>query len=319
MMRSFFISLSKLTWAQRLITRTGIARRAASRFIAGETHEDAIRAVRALNANGIAASLDHLGENTADENASRLAAQEILVILDEIERYKVRSNVSVKLSQIGLTLNDDLCRQNLALVLEKAHSTNNFIRIDMEDSSLTQKTLDIFYWARQQGFANTGIVIQAYLYRSEEDIRRLGESGERVRLCKGAYKEPPELAYPKMKDVNAGFDRLIELLFSASLALGAPHISTDGRIPPIPAIATHDDQRIQHACDRAKQMGLPKPALEFQMLYGIRRDLQDQLVSAGYPVRVYVPYGTHWYPYFMRRLAERPANVWFLLSNLLRR
>jgi proline dehydrogenase len=319
MMRAFFISLSKLTWAQHLITRTAIARRAASRFIAGETNDDAIQAVRALNARGIAATLDHLGENTADVQAARQAAEEVLIILEEIERCNVRSNVSIKLSQLGLVLDEELCQQNLALILEKARETNNFIRIDMEDSSLTQKTLNTFFSARKQGYTQVGIVIQSYLYRSDEDIRQLGETGERVRLCKGAYKEPPDLAYPKMKDVNESYDRQAKALIETSLAHGSQSISGDGRVPPIPAIATHDEQRIQYAKEAAKRLGLPKEALEFQMLYGIRRDLQDQLAAEGYPVRVYVPYGTHWYPYFMRRLAERPANVWFLLSNLVRR
>jgi proline dehydrogenase len=319
MMRAFFISLSRVKWAQRLITGSDLARRAASRFIAGETNTDAIQAVRALNSLGITATLDHLGENTADEDAACQAAQEVIGILEEIERRSVRSNVSIKLSQLGLILNEDLCRQNLEKILKKAQSTHNFIRIDMEDSSLTQKTLDVFWWAKQQGFENLGIVIQAYLYRSEADIRQLGEQGERVRLCKGAYKEPAEIAFPKLKDVNNHFDHLVDILFSASLSYQTPLISMDGRKPPIPAVATHDEQRIQHARLAAESMGLPKAAVEFQMLYGIRRDLQKQLAQEGYPVRVYVPYGTHWYPYFMRRLAERPANVWFLLSNLLRK
>jgi proline dehydrogenase len=319
MMRAFFISLSKLSWAQRFVTRSKLARRAASRFIAGETHADAIGVVRVLNASGIAASLDHLGENTKNAEAARHAADEVIVILEEIERSQVRSNVSIKLSQLGLILDQELCRQNLARILEKARATRNFVRIDMEDSSLTQKTLDAFLWARQQGYENVGIVIQTYLYRSEADIRELGASGERVRLCKGAYKEPAQIAFPKMKQVNENFDRLVDALYEASLAKGVPVISPDGRIPPIPAIATHDDERIKYAREAAAQVGLPKSALEFQMLLGIRSDLQKQLAQEGYPVRVYVAYGTHWYPFFMRRLAERPANVWFLLSNLLRR
>jgi proline dehydrogenase len=319
MMRTFFISLSKVSWAQRLITRSRIARNAASRFIAGETHADAIQAVRALNASGISATLDHLGENTVDEEAARQATEEVIEILEQIERCNVRSNVSIKLSQLGLILDEGLCQQNLALILETARATNNFVRIDMEDSSLTQKTLDAYFWAQQQGFENTGIVIQSYLYRSEADILALGERGGRVRLCKGAYKEPAEIAFPKMKAVNQSFDHLVDLLYAATLANEAPVISADGRIPPIPALATHDDRRIQYARTAADRAGLPKSALEFQMLYGIRRDLQKQLAEEGYPVRVYVPYGTHWYPYFMRRLAERPANVWFLVSNLMRR
>jgi proline dehydrogenase len=319
MMRAFFIFLSKLPWAQRLISKTGVARRTAARFIAGETHEEAIQAVSTLNQKGIAATLDHLGENTTDAAAAKQAVDEVARMLEAIERCGVQSNVSIKLSQLGLVIDEEMCRQNLAAILEKAQSVNNFIRIDMEDSSLTQKTIDAFNWARQQGFENVGIVIQSYLYRSDEDLRILGFRGERVRLCKGAYKEPPELAYPNMKDVNASFDRLVDSLFAASLALGSPAVRADGRVPPIPALATHDEERIHYAIQAAQRIGLPKSALEFQMLYGIRRDLQQSLAEDGYPVRVYVPYGTHWYPYFMRRLAERPANVWFFISNFFRR
>ncbi|MEN4041243.1 MAG: proline dehydrogenase family protein [Anaerolineaceae bacterium] len=319
MMRAFFITLSKLSWAQRLITAMPPAQRAAARFIAGETHADAIQAVRGLNARGMVASLDHLGENTSDEHSARQAAQEIVVILDAIEQNRVCANVSIKLSQLGLAFREELCRQNLVTILEKARSANNFIRIDMEDSTLTQKTLDTFFWARLNGYSHVGIVIQAYLYRSEADIRLLAESGAHVRLCKGAYKEPPHLAFPKIEDVNINFDRLAGSLLASAFANGMPEISADGRVPPMAAIATHDEKRIHFARQQAERLGLPKRAVEFQMLYGIRRDLQEKLAAQGYPVRVYVPYGKHWYPYFMRRLAERPANVWFLLSNVLRR
>ena len=168
------------------------------------------------------------------------------------------------------------------------------------------------------GFDNVGIVIQSYLFRSEDDVRRLGEMAVRVRLCKGAYKEPPNIAFPKKRDVDNNFDRLSEILIDSAIAAGAPMTSEDGIFPPIPAIATHDKNRIRFAKSYAQKVGLPKSALEFQMLHGIRRGLQQQLVREGYPVRVYVPYGSEWYPYFMRRLAERPANLWFFLTNLFR-
>ena len=170
----------------------------------------------------------------------------------------------------------------------------------------------------EAGLMNTGLVIQSYLYRSVDDVRKVMEHGARVRLCKGAYKEPPEIAFPQKKDVDAGFDRITELLIDGALQQGSPELSEDCRFPPIPAIASHDPLRLEYAKGYAKKAGLPKKAIEFQMLHGIRRDLQEQAVEEGYPVRVYVPYGTEWYPYFMRRLAERPANLWFFVSNLVR-
>ena len=189
----------------------------------------------------------------------------------------------------------------------------------MEDSSVTQITLDILHNIRRCGFDNVGIVIQAYLYRSEEDIKQLLEDCFTVRLCKGAYKEPASVAFPKKKDVDANYDRLGVMLMDGSLRQGCPPLSGDGRIPPVAGLATHDARRIANAKEYAMNNSIPKNAMEFQMLNGIRRDLQVQLARQGYPVRIYVPYGTEWYPYFMRRLAERPANVWFFISNFFRR
>jgi len=319
MLRAFFISLSKATWAQRWITRWGFAWRAASRFIAGENGEEAIQAIRQLNESGILATLDHLGENTSSAAEARKSTDEILQVLDQIHISGVRSNVSIKLSQIGLLLDDELCQQNLARILQKAQLTNNFVRIDMEDSSLTAKTLDALRWARAHGFFNVGIVIQSYLHRSAADVQMLIEEGIRVRLVKGAYQEPASVAYPAKEDVDKAFDQLAELLLAGSLSSQMDSNRADGRVPPLAAIASHDVKRIQFAREVQQKLGLPKEALEFQMLYGIRRDLQQELAAAGYPVRVYVPYGTHWYPYFMRRLAERPANVWFFISNFFKR
>lgn len=319
MLRAFFISLSKATWAQRLITHWGFAWRAASRFIAGESGEEAIQAVRQLNAGGILATLDHLGENTSSAAEARNSTDEILQVLDQIHISGVRSNVSIKLSQIGLLLDDELCLQNLTRILQKAQLTNNFVRIDMEDSSLTVKTLDALRWARAHGFFNVGIVIQSYLYRSAADVRSLIDEGIRVRLVKGAYQELASVAYPAKEDVDKAFDQLAEMLLAGSLTSRADSNPVEGRVPPLAAIASHDPKRIQYARAVQQKLNLPKEALEFQMLYGIRRDLQQELAAAGYPVRVYVPYGTHWYPYFMRRLAERPANVWFFISNFFKR
>ncbi len=325
MLRAFFNSLSKAAWAKRMVSNWGFAWRSASQFVAGESIGDAMQVLDALNAQGISGSLDHLGENTRSPEEAIRAADEVLALLQAIARpgahaqLGMRANVSVKLSQLGLLLDEDLCRQNLQKILESAQDLRAFVRLDMEDSTLTQATLDTYLWARRQSFDNLGVVIQAYLYRSEADLKMLGEIGAKVRLCKGAYREPPEVAFSRKQDVDANFDHLCELLMQNALAQGAPEASSDGRIPPIPAIATHDPQRIQFAQETAKRLRLPKNALEFQMLYGIRRDLQGSLAAQGFPTRVYVPYGDYWYPYLMRRLAERPANVWFFLTNFLRR
>jgi proline dehydrogenase len=317
MLRSFFIYLSKATWAQNLIMRLPFAWRMASRFVAGTSKEDAIRVIRELNARGINATLDHLGEHTTTTEEALEATRHILEILEEIERAGVRSNVSIKLTQIGLSLDASFCAENLERILVQAQTHHNFVRIDMEDTPYTDATLALYHQMRQRGYQNFGLVIQAYLYRSENDLRSLLAEGAPIRLVKGAYKEPPEKAFPRKADVDANFDLLTKLLLDASLAQGS-RLSADGRFPPLAAIATHDEKRIDFARRYAERIGLPKEGLEFQMLYGIRRDLQERLAAEGYPVRVYVPYGTHWYPYFMRRLAERPANVWFLLSNLFR-
>ena len=320
MLRSFLIYLSKASWARSIVTNWKFAWRAASRFVAGEKLEDAIRAVQILNENGINATLDHLGEHTTTPDEARRAAQEIVQILDAIAESGVRSNVSLKLTQIGLALDQALCEENLKSILESAQRHDNFVRIDMEDSPWVDATLQIYRKMKfDNGLDKVGIVIQSYLYRSEEDIRQLNKECTPVRLCKGAYKEPPEIAYPKKHDVDINYDHLAEMLVENSLSIGCPKISNDGVIPPTPAIATHDERCIEHIKAYAQKINFPKDALEFQMLYGIRRDLQKQLTAGGYPVRVYVPYGTEWYPYFTRRLAERPANVWFFISNFFRK
>ena len=318
MFRSIFIYLSKASWARRIVTGWAFAWRAASRFIAGEKLDDAIRVIQALNARGINATLDHLGEHTTNPEESRRATEDILKAIDAIEGSGVRANVSIKLTQIGLALNEELCAENLQRILSHASQKSNFVRIDMEDSPCVEATLGLCRRMCELGLTNTGVVIQAYLYRSEEDVKQILALGGRIRLCKGAYKEPPEVAFPKKSDVDVNYDRLTELLIEGSKTHGAPQLSPDGKTPPITAIASHDPQRLLHAKASAEKAGLPKSALEFQMLYGIRRDLQEQTVQEGYPVRVYVPYGTEWYPYYVRRLAERPANLWFFVSNFFR-
>jgi proline dehydrogenase len=218
-------------------------------------------------------------------------------------------------------LDDTLCLENLTRILHRAKEYKNFVRIDMEDSPYTDTTIEMLNSALDDNFKiqTVGLVVQSCLFRTEEDVRKLLERKVRFRLVKGAYSEPPEIAYPKKADVDANFDLLTKILIDAALEAKSPTLSEDGRVPPVPAIATHDEKRIDFAKQYAEKVGMPKEALEFQMLYGIRRELQEQLVADGYPVRVYVPFGTHWYPYFMRRLAERPANIWFFISNFFRK
>jgi proline dehydrogenase len=319
MFRSTLIYLSKAPWARRIVTGWAFAWRAASRFVAGEKLEDAIRAVKALNEKGINTTLDHLGEHTTNPAEAKRATQDILQMIDAIDQAGVRSNMSIKLTQIGLALGEELCAENLQRILTRAKEKGNFVRIDIEDSPWVNQTYALYGRMRDCGLTNVGVAVQAYLYRAEQDVREIVESGGRFRLCKGAYKEPPEVAFPKKSDVDTNYDRLTEILIDGALANGAPTLSADGRVPPIPAIASHDPERLEHAKAYAVKIGLPKEALEFQMLNGIRRDLQEQAVREGYPVRVYVPYGTEWYPYFMRRLAERPANLWFFVSNFFRK
>ncbi len=319
MLRSILVAFSKNNHLKRLVMRWKPARLASSRFIAGETLDQAVEVVRGLNAKGINATLDQLGEYTSDDKGARQTTLEIEKIIDAIIQNDLRANVSVKLSQIGLNLNERLCEENLISLLKYAAQVGVFIRIDMEGSDLTEKTFGLYRSMIEKGFSLVGIVLQSYLYRTKNDVEELLHWGGRVRLCKGAYVEPAEIAFPKKTEVDANFDLVTGLLLKTASQPGAPNVSTDGRTPPIPALATHDINRIAHAKELIKQLNVPQQAVEFQMLYGIRRDLQMQLASEGYPVRVYVPFGTQWYPYFMRRMAERPANLWFFLSNFFRR
>ena len=319
MLRTILIYLSQAAWARRIVTGWNFSWRAASRFVAGENLQDAIEAIKRLNEMGINATLDHLGEHTSDQEKAIRAAEDVMEALTAIEQAGVRTNVSIKLTQIGLALDENLCGDNLERILKHAQKYDNFVRIDMEDSPWIEKTLSLYRHMKDEcGCDNVGIVIQSYLYRSEEDVAQTMKVHGRVRLCKGAYQEPEYIAFPKKKDVDANYDHLTNMLVDGALSAGSPPVSEDGKIPPIPAIATHDENCIEYAITYLQAAGLPRAAIEFQMLFGIRRDLQMQLVSAGFPVRVYVPYGTEWYPYFTRRLAERPANLWFFISNLFR-
>ena len=319
MLRSFLIYLSSANWAKRLVTRWKFAWKAASRFVAGDTIQDALRIVHELNDKGINVTLDHLGESTTKIEEAVNATDNILELLDQIDRANIHANVSIKLTQIGLALDENLCESNLERILASARQRKNFVRIDMEDTSFTEKTISMYRKMHAKGYDNTGLVIQSYLFRSEADTRALLADETHIRLVKGAYKEPPNLAFPKKIDVDANFDLLAKLMIEHAQVKGASPLSADGRFPPIPAIATHDAKRIARVKEEAGKLGLPKETIEFQMLYGIRRDLQEQCAREGYPVRIYVPYGTQWYAYYMRRLAERPANVWFFATNYFRK
>ena len=320
MVRSFLIYLSKADWAQNLVTDWDFACKAASRFVAGSSIDEALGVVKALNEKGINATLDQLGEHTTTAAEANRAADGIIAVLDEIQKAGVRSNVSIKLTQIGMGMDNEVCRANLIRILERAKMHGNFVRIDIEDTPYTDLTIDFFQEMLAHDFSVNvvGMAAQSYLFRAEADVRRLVEIGTTFRLVKGAYKEPAEVAFPKKADVDASYDTLTSILIDGSLAQKT-ELSQDGRIPPIPAIASHDEKRIAFAKSYADKVGLPKNGVEFQMLYGIRRDIQDKLAREGYPVRVYVPFGTHWYPYFMRRLAERPANIWFFISNFFKK
>ncbi|UCF60868.1 MAG: proline dehydrogenase family protein [Anaerolineaceae bacterium] len=315
MIRAILIYLSKASWALRLVTGWHFARRAASRFIAGDTLEEALEVIQTLNARGLFVTLDHLGENVNSSEKALTAAEDYLQSLLLINKAGVESNISVKLTQLGLNIDMELCLSNLRRIATRAADFGIMVRADIEDFSTVDRTWQVFRTLRAEGVTNIGLAVQSYLYRSEEDTKQLLSDGAHFRLCKGAYRESPDVAYPRKADVDANFDRLAMILIDASLIDG--EIST-GKVPPVAAIATHDPARIDFAREYREKVGLPKEALEFQMLHGIRSDLQQELKDAGYPVRIYVPYGIEWYPYFMRRLAERPANLWFFLSNIFR-
>lgn len=301
-MRAFLLFLSRREGLKNFVLRFGIFRRASRRFVAGETLDDAVAAVRDCNRQGMRASLDLLGENTRSQEDAERATGEVITMLDRIGREKIDCNVSVKLTQLGLDLGKDYCYGNLMRIVRHAHGLGNFVRVDMEDSRYTQATLDLVVRAIKE-CGSVGTVIQAYLYRSEKDVRMLLEHGCRIRLCKGAYLEPESVAFKRKKDTDANYVKLMKILLDS----GIYH-----------AIATHDEALVSAAREYARTKKIAHDRFEFQMLYGIRRDLQQRLAGDGARVRIYIPYGTHWYPYFMRRLAERPANVLFILRNILR-
>jgi proline dehydrogenase len=303
---AILVRLSQSPRAQRIVTDWRFVRRAVRRFVAGETLDDALEAVRRLNADGIEATLDFLGENTRSAAEAQACAEEYARLLDRIAAEGLRSHASLKITQMGLDLDEGLCLENLHRVLERARAHGNFLRLDMEGSATTGRTLRVFDRLRD-GYEGVGPVLQSYLYRTAGDLERLLRRRINVRLCKGAYREPPEIAYPAKSDVDRNYVRLAERLMKAA--------SQDRAFA---ALATHDPRIQRWARLSARRYNLDGRRFEFQMLYGVRRDLQQRLVRGGFRVRVYVSYGTHWYPYFMRRLAERPANLLFVLKHLIR-
>ena len=304
MLRKTLLYLSNQQKVFTFVRRNRLARRMASRFVAGETIDEAIPAVRALNARGITASLDLLGESVHHEDEARATARSYLEILDRINAEKLDANVSLKLTAMGLDVSEDLCVANVQMVLERARDYESFVRLDMESSDYTERTLQMFEHRLYPSYPkNVGIVLQSYLRRTVADVELANRLGCRVRICKGAYQEPASVAFPDKRDVDQTYVRCMQSLMA------------DGNYP---GLATHDERIISAAKRFATERRIPADRFEFQMLYGVRRDLQERLVRDGYRMRVYVPFGTQWYPYLMRRLAERPANVAFMTGNVVK-
>jgi proline dehydrogenase len=302
--RSALIYLSRQEGLKDFAARFRPFKKLTTRFVAGETIDEAVAAIRELNAEGCSASFDHLNESVANASEAEAEVKEYLRVLSRIDDTGINSNVSIKLTQFGLELDPELAYNNARAVVEDAARRGNFVRVDMESSAVTQVTIDIFKRLRAEfGLNDVGIVLQSYLRRTYDDAQQLVKLPARIRICKGAYNEPPEVAFPDKKDTDVNYIRVMQLLLSSGISHG---------------IATHDPKMIEATIAFAQREGIGKDAFEFQMLYGVRRDLQRQLAKDGYNMRVYVPYGKHWYPYFMRRLAERPANIWFVLKNLLK-
>jgi proline dehydrogenase len=301
MLRRALLFLSERERLKDLLLGLPVFRRVAGRFVAGDELDDALRSARALNEDGLLVTLDHLGESVEDRPTARAATEAYLESLDAVEASRADATISLKLTQLGLDIDVEFCAENLRRILARAEELDNFVRIDMERSDHTASTLDLFrrMWPRFRG--RVGVVIQAYLRRSERDVEELVELGAPVRLCKGAYDEPPELAYQDPERVDENFVRLVRMLLEG----GAPT-----------AVASHDGRMIEATMEHMERIGLDRGDVEFQMLYGVRRDLQREIAAEGHPMRIYVPYGSEWYPYLMRRMAERPANLGLILRAL---
>ena len=308
MLRALFISLSENRWLRGVAERSAVGQRLSSRFVAGTQVEDALRAARAVNESGLGVSVDNLGENVTSVNEARDSARLYHQLLDEIAARKLNANISLKLTHMGLDVDADLARELVTGLVGKAAAMSppSFVRIDMEGSAYTQRTLDFVHelHAISGHHGCVGAVIQSYMRRSEADVEELLAKGIRIRLCKGAYKEPPEIAFQKKSEVDTNYVKLMKTLLKSGIYHG---------------LATHDEKIIRETKAFALREGIPRESFEFQMLHGIRRDLQASLVREGWRMRVYIPFGTEWYPYLMRRLAERPANVLFIAKNLLRK
>jgi proline dehydrogenase len=300
--RSFFIFLSRRRLLRRWMETSSLAQRLAARFVAGHDLDQALAVCRELNSTGITITLDHLGESVTSLEEAGAARDVYLQALNAIHDSGIQGNVSLKLTQFGLDLSAEACRANVGQLVEEAARLESFVRVDMENSPYVDRTLDLVCDLRQR-HGHVGVVVQAYLYRSAKDIEKLCQMGIAVRLCKGAYLEHADVAFPQKSQVDANYITLMKVLLDGG---------------EYPALATHDPKMIEATKAYAAERKIPRDAFEFQMLYGIRRDLQQQLVRDGYRVRVYVPFGGAWYPYYMRRLAERPANVFFILRNLFR-
>ena len=303
LVRSLLLYLSRHKGLRQWMETSSVARRLSSRFVAGETVEDALRVARHVNSEGIFVTLDHLGESVTSLEEAAAARDVYLCVLEEIDRNAITGSVSLKPTQFGMDFSAEQCRANVEQLVRRAAELRNFVRVDMESSAYTERTLALVSGLHAQ-YGAVGTVIQSYLYRSRNDVEALCRQNIRVRLCKGAYLEPAAVAFQRKSEVDRNFVLLMNIL----LERGA-----------YPAIATHDERMIEQTRKFAARRGIAKDAFEFQMLYGIRRDLQRRLATDGYRLRLYVPFGRAWYPYFMRRLAERPANVLFLARNLLRR
>jgi proline dehydrogenase len=302
MLKAILLYLSRQKGIQHLMMNFGVTRRVVDRFVSGEELEDALNAVKKVNSEGAIATLDHLGEEVSDPGEAIAATEVYLNALDQIKDNGVDANVSVKPTQVGLKIDKKLCEQNFAKIIERAKKQDNLVRVDIEGSDCTQDTLEVFKTLRKK-YDNVGIVFQSYLYRTERDIDEVLKLGGRIRLCKGAYKEPREIAFPKKQQVDENFLKLMQKMLLSGLYHG---------------IATHDEKLIEKTKQFAQKNNIPKDRFEFQLLYGIRSELGRKLINEGYNVRIYIPFGREWYPYFMRRLAERPANLFFLLKNFFR-
>lgn len=304
MLRHLMLKMAANPFLVRGFAGLGRATGLTGRFIAGESFREALSTVREFNRMGLSVTLDMLGEGVTDGMEAEKAGRAYRRLLEKIHQSRVRSSISIKLTQLGLEIETEMCRRNLHEILQQAQSLGNFVRIDMEGSRFTQATIDLFLEFYEEFGRHVGIVLQSYLRRSEQDARELSAKGCNIRLCKGAYMEPPEIAFPSKADVDENFKRILEILLTS---------------PGHAAIATHDEAMIQHAIRIVRKHGAPVSKYEFQMLYGVRRERQLELQAEGHRVRVYVPFGTQWAQYFMRRLAERPANLLFIFKSIIRK